>query len=199
MLQGDDESNCKHKIAVSVGTQLVGWRRGLDRLPACLGAISEHHLPHFICWLPQNGHCEIISCSLKGKPPRKKLSEDSQAYRVHKPASIYKGYCRQAFAGREKLCAIHLQSCRFIFISASFSQGLTHTHVHLALSFSKPLSLSYQRLCSISSLVCSKAVETLQRWGWRVCIYVCVCLSVSETEKQREGVQGRNGGRSQQG
>ena len=31
-----------------------------------------------------------------------------------------------------------------------------------------------------------------------MCIYVCVCLSVSETEKQREGVQGRNGGRSQQ-
>lgn len=40
MLKGGDESNCKRKIAASVGTELTGWRRGLDRL-ACLALVAS--------------------------------------------------------------------------------------------------------------------------------------------------------------
>lgn len=40
MLRGDDESNCKHKIAASVGTERAGWRRGLDRLLSMVPSLN---------------------------------------------------------------------------------------------------------------------------------------------------------------
>lgn len=186
MLWGDDESNCKHMIAASVGTELAGWRRGLDRLPALVPSLyitfpillRKHVHP------PQNGLNEIASCpfsvSKQHQPccDRKKLCACLRIVSLtvftskhpftkdtaDKPLQGEKGSVQSTFspaASSSYLCHIH---------------RVTHTHVHISLSLFQCPSFCLINVCVLYPLLFAPRQLRHCSDGGGGRVYMCACV-----------------------
>lgn len=149
MLWGDDESNFKQRIAASVGTQLAGWRRGPERLPALVPSLKHHlscfYLENMLAPTPLMRR-HLIPAVCPQQPcndyRRKAFGEQSSLpcsqASIHLQRILQRSPCRE----RETLCNPPLVLLLHRHILFRLTQLHTLTYISLSLSCSLSLSVS---------------------------------------------------------